>query len=445
MSPGASDRNVMPRVLAIVVFVLLTGEGGLVHTPLAQVQDFLLAPSWLKLPLWTYVKLVLLLVLGWKGRRPRLRAPQMDRALIGSLACVGLWTAVGAFRGGDLHQAGFQTFELINALALAFLIMAVMDTPRHYGMLLDTVVAAAAYRSVVAICAYAFVARHLPPDKVPECMTTHHDSVLFVTGLTILVVSAIERATKNARRLAWCFGPLILFAMHVNNRRLAWVSLVGALATLWVALPPSRSKRRVIRTLACAAPVIALYVGVGWGRSEAVFAPMRALASVSSRENASNRSRDNENDGLVATAREGGWLGAGFGREYIETDTSLSARSSFTQYRFIPHNSLLGLLAFAGVAGVAGILLPLPMSVFLNARTCRVAASPIVRVAAVVGVIEVAICMIQMYGDMGLFSGTTLTILAMAFATAGRLSSWSGAVPTPACRPRNTGVQGSRR
>ncbi|MFS8071584.1 MAG: hypothetical protein ACMG6S_34885, partial [Byssovorax sp.] len=49
---------------------------------------------------------------------------------------------------------------------------------------------------------------------------------------------------------------------------------------------------------------------------------------------------------------------------------------------------------------------------------------------------EVAICLNQMYGDMGLFSRTTLTILATALATSGRLSAWSGAWPTRAGRTK---------
>jgi hypothetical protein len=178
--------------------------------------------------------------------------------------------------------------------------------------------------------------------------------------------------------------------------------------------------------------VLLLYVAVGWGRPEPVFKPLQAFALVGSRDDLSTRSRDNENDGLVFTLASNGFLGTGFGKEYIETDTTLSARA-FTQYRYIPHNSLLALLAFTGMAGFTGIFLPIALSVFLNGRVCRVPnVAPAVRVAAAVGVAEVAVCLNQMYGDMGFFSRTTLTILATALATAGRLSAWSGAWPTSA-------------
>lgn len=422
----------MPRALAIVVFLILTVDSGLVHTPLVYVSDLLFTPSALKLPLWTYAQIGILLAYGGLGKKPLLRARPLDRALLGSVACFALWTLIGAVRGGNLTQAGFQTFELLGGVLLAFVLMAALKTPREYMRILDAVLAAAVFRAVAAILAYVFIARSLPWDKVPECMTSHHDSALFVTGIIILVAGAIEEVSRRSRSLALVLVPVLLVAVQVNNRRLAWVSLVGALLALFVALPGSRGKRRVRRVVAWAAPVLILYLAVGWGRSESIFKPLRAFASVTSRDDLSTRSRDNENEGLIYTLAQNGALGTGFGHEYIETDTSLSARA-FTQYRFIPHNSLLAALAFTGMGGFAGIFLPIALSVFLNGRICRAPrVTPAARVAAAVGVAEVAICLNQMYGDMGFFSRTTLTILATALATAGRLSAWSGAWPTRA-------------
>jgi hypothetical protein len=60
--------------------------------------------------------------------------------------------------------------------------------------------------------------------------------------------------------------------------------------------------------------------------------------------------------------------------------------------------------------------------------------APQARVVAVVAIAEVAICLNQMFGDMGFSGGTTLTILATALAAAGRLTASSGAWPTTAGR-----------
>lgn len=423
----------MPRALAVILFLMLTSEdpetyAGLMVTPLRWLE-LLFGASFLKLPLWTYAQIVLLLVLGWKGARPRLRAWPMDRAIVVSMASIALWGLLGVARGGSSQQAGFQTFCCLNGLLFALVLLAVMRTPEHHELLLKAIVAAAVYRSVMATGFYLFVVRDLAWNNAPSYMTAHHDSVLFVTGLVILIASAVERGTKHARALLVTLGPLIVLAIQLNNRRLAWMSLVAAIVVGYAMIPATPRKRRINRWMAMTLPVVALYVAVGWGRPEGIFKPLASFATVSSEKDASTKSRDNENEGLIFTFAQGPALGHGWGWEYIETDSTLSARE-FTQYRYIPHNSLLAILAFTGFLGFIGILMPVPVAVYLNTRTYRAATTPLVRVVAMVSVAEAAICFNQIYGDMGFFSRTTLAILATSLAAAGRVSAWSGAWPT---------------
>ena len=423
----------MPGVIAVILYLMLVAEDGMTYsnlmtTPFRWPYQLLFNASFLKLPVWTYVQLGLLVALGGKGLAPRMRARPMDRALLASIGCIGLWGLLAVFRSRNLPQAGFQTFCFLNAVAFCFLLLATMRTPAHHALLLKAIVAAAIHRSVMAIGFYVFVVRGLPWNVAPEYMTTHDDSVLFVTALMILIANVVERATRSPGGLLAVLGPLILGAIQVNNRRLAWMELVFAVAVAYALLPTSPRKRRVNRGMLVLLPVLVLYVAVGWGRSERIFKPLASFESASSDKDSSARSRDNENAGLIFTFKQGNILGTAWGTEYIETDSSLSARS-FLQYRYLPHNSLLGLLAFTGWLGFIGILMPLPISVYLNTRTYRTSDAPIVRVAAMVGVAEVAICLNQIYGDMGFFSRTTMAILVTGFATAGRLSAWSGAWP----------------
>lgn len=423
----------MPTALAVILYLMLTAEdsgvySGLMVTPFSWPESILFGSSFLKLPLWTYAQLGLLLALGGKGMAPRMRARPMDKALLASVVVVGLWAAIGAYRAGSFQQMGFQTFTFLNSIAFAFLLLAVMRTPAHYALLLKAIVVAAVQRSMLAIGFYFFVVKDLSWKNAPEFMTTHADSVLFVTGLAILVAAAIERATPHATALLVTLGPILLVAIQVNNRRLAWMGLVSAIVVAYAMLPPSPRKRRVNRLMLALLPAMVLYVAVGWGRTERIFKPLASFDSATSEKDASTKSRDNENDGLIFTFAQGPTLGTGWGMEYIETDSSLSARS-FTQYRYIPHNSLLALLAFGGWLGFLGVLMPVPVAVYLNTRTYRASSAPVARVVAMVGVAEAAICLNQIHGDMGFFSRTTMAILATGFASAGRLSAWSGAWP----------------
>ena len=423
----------MPTAVAVMFYLMLTAEdagvySGLMVTPFSWPEQIFFAASALKLPLWTYAQLGLLVALGGKGLAPRMRARPMDRTLLATAFAVALWAALGALRGGNVQQMGFQTFNLLNTILFAFVLLAVMRTPAHHALLLKAIVAAGVQRSVLALGFYFFVVRDLSWKNAPEFMTTHDDSVLFVTALTILGVNAVEGASRRSTALLVTLGPLLLGAIQVNNRRLAWMGLVSAIVIGYALLPTSPRKRRVNRLLLVALPFIALYVTVGWGRSERIFKPLASFDSATSDTDASTRSRDNENAGLIYTFAQGPALGTGWGVEYIETDSSLSARG-FLQYRYIPHNSLLAILAFGGWLGFIGIFLPVPVAVYLNTRTYRAASAPIVRVVAMVGVAEAAICLNQIYGDMGLFSRTTMAILAAGFASAGRLSAWTGAWP----------------
>jgi hypothetical protein len=442
----------MPRAIAVILFLMLTAEdvgvySSLLVTPFRWPEQLFFSASFLKLPIWTYAQLGLLVALGGKGLAPRMRARPLDRALLASVGCVALWAAIGAYRGGNLAQMGFQTFPFLNAIAFAFLLLAVLRTPAHHALLLKAIVAAAVERSIMAIGFYVFVVRNLPWNVAPEYMTSHDDSVLFTTALVILIAGAVEGAYRRAGVLLATLGPLILVAIQVNNRRLAWMELLAAVVVVYAMLPPSPRKRRVNRLMLAAIPLIVLYVGVGWGRTERIFKPLASFDSATSAKDASTRSRDNENAGLIFSFALGKTLGSGWGIQYIETDSSLSARG-FTQYRYIPHNSLLALLAFTGWLGFTGLLMPIPIAVYLNTRTYRATSAPLVRVVAVVGVAEAAICLNQIYGDMGFFSRTTLMILATGLAAAGRLSAWSGGWPmAPAPAPRDAAprLQGPQR
>jgi hypothetical protein len=425
----------MPTAVAVIFYLMLTAEdsgtySGLMVTPFSWPEHVLFAPTFLKLPLWTYTQLVVLVALGGKGLAPRMRARPMDRALLSTVGSVALWAALGMFRGGNTAQMGFQTFNLLNSVAFAFLLLAVMRTPAHHALLLKAIVVAAVQRSLLALGFYFFVVRDLSWKNAPEFMTTHDDSVLFVTALAILGAGAVERVSRRSMPLLLTLGPLILAAIQVNNRRLAWMGLASAIVIGYSMLPASPRKRRVNRILLACLPAAVLYVAVGWGRTERIFKPLASFDSATSENDASTKSRDNENAGLIFTFAQGPTLGTGWGIEYIETDSSLSARS-FLQYRYIPHNSLFAILAFGGWLGFIGILMPVPVGVYLNTRTYRAATLPVVRVVAMVGVAEAAICLNQIYGDMGLFSRTTMAIMAAGFASAGRLSAWTGGWPVP--------------
>jgi len=214
----------------------------------------------------------------------------------------------------------------------------------------------------------------------------------------------------------------IVLAIQYNNRRMAWVSLMGALLVTYFLVPVGPLKKKLNRTLLKLAPVIALYVIVGTGRTEGIFKPLQTLSSVKSDKDNSTKSRDNENMGLLVTLGVHPFMGWGWGQPYIEVDNSLSAGAvGFTQYRYLPHNSVLGLLAFTGVLGFAATWMVFPMSVLCNAYAAKHTSKSIIRMVGIVGAADVIVVINQCYGDLGLNFQTPMLVMASSLAAAVRL------------------------
>jgi uncharacterized membrane protein YagU involved in acid resistance len=103
----------------------------------------------------------------------------------------------------------------------------------------------------------------------------------------------------------------------------------------------------------------------------------------------------------------------------------------FELWRYVPHNSILGLLAFTGVLGFMGFWLAMPTAVFLNARVARLARDPTARTVASVGVSQAIVSCNQLYGDMGVHLPVAMYVIAVSYAMALRLPMLAGVWTTP--------------
>jgi hypothetical protein len=437
----------MRRTVYVLLFLVFTTESpmaytGLWATHMRYVDMLLFQQSPLKLPLFFFIQIGLLIAAAGNASARKARAAPMDRALTVSLLSVVVWTIVGALRGGKPWMAGWQLYGFVSAMLFAKLLIATMRTPQHFETLGKVIMAAALYRSVMAITFWFFFVHNvIYPNGPPPYMTTHDDTVLFVTGLVLAINNAVVRGTGKAIRFALLSAALIVPAIQFNNRRLAWASLGFALVVVYAMLPSGRVKRKVNWALVLLSPVLATYVAVGWGRPEGIFKPLRSFSTMTTHEDSSTLARNAENKGLLATLMRGSWIsGTGWGQEYVEIDSTYSIARFYKEWRYVPHNSIIGILAFTGVLGFSGLWLVFPVSVYLNSRTWRIAKTPIERIGSLTAITQVVICSNQMFGDMGLQSSTTMFMAASSFAVAGRLSAWSGAWPSarPA-RSRNEG------
>jgi hypothetical protein len=269
-----------------------------------------------------------------------------------------------------------------------------------------------------------------PLNTKPAYVTTHSDSMLFVLAVVVALALWNERRTLGTTLLCVGAVPIAMLGMIINNRRLAYVELaLSLIAILWI-VPWTAPKRALARAAIVLFPVVAIYAVVGWSSSSKVFRPVQIARSVISSDNdRSTQTRDIENFNLYITLKQNPLLGQGFGHEYSEVSRADDISVVFAQYRYIPHNSLLGLWAFGGLLGFTAVWLPLVAAVFLARRSYVRARRAEDRTAALMVVSTVIVYMVQAYGDMGLQSWESAILLGAALAVVGKLAVAVGAWP----------------
>jgi hypothetical protein len=417
------------RFVQILFFLVWVDEAHSVYTeymwaPFRWVAEWLIDPVSNVRPL----DVLLLLVLGYsviaKGAFKVATVRPMKRTILGALGVTLLALAYGLSTGGNSWAAGWQVYLPFSMVLASFTIAATHHRAEHFIGLLKAFVAAGLVHALMGIIFHLFYRRSIYPD--PGFDTTHHDTVIWTASVGLLVLLALRFPTPRNRLVAGVLVPLLLVAIQFNTRRLAYVSLIANMVTLYFVLPASRLKRAVQRVALGMIPVLLLYVVIGWGRPEGIFRPLKSFQTVSTDEDKSTKARNMENLGLIATATKYGWvMGSGWGQKYVEV-SSLYAIYNFKLWPYVPHNSVLGLFAYTGYVGFMGFWMVFPMSAFFNARVARQAKRPIDQYMSTVALMQVVSCANQWYGDMGSFSIVTMYTLSSSLAIALRLPIASG-------------------
>jgi hypothetical protein len=428
------------RVLTYLTCLLFVEENDQCIYALNWISPFGWAHDlfYLKLPyqirLYDHVLAVcLVLALGRPdGKGPRVQP--MRSTLLLALGTIVAWFIYGMARDGSNFRWGcWQIYLPVSGVLFAFTIAAVYRTPEHYAMLAKAVLVAAAYRAIMCLL-YYYLEIRTSLVKNQEYMTSHDDSVLWVVAIFILLIRVLRTTRLLERVGALLFMGVLVFAIQYNGRRLAWVSLAMGLVVFLLLLPPgSKALRRMKRAVMVMAPIMGLYVSIGWGRKDAIFKPLAAFSTITTEQDDSTKSRNYENVGLLTTARSNGWLvGTGWGHEYEPLSLKYDLSKVFAIWRYIPHNSILGLLTFMGVLGYTGYWLTFPTGIFLNSRIAHMAKSQAARDLGIIGAVQMVVCVNQYFGDMGLFSYKAVYVMGASYAIALRTPILADAWPAGA-------------
>ena len=418
-------------LIRILVFLMYVDEGGkslTVYADSKMFTPFEWVNGWFFEPIAKVRPFDLIFFLILLSAGARVRVKPMKNMLLLAVATTLTWFVLGVIlRGGDMKGGSWQVYMMVIAPMFAFAIAATHTKAIHYRQLAVVIIAAGVYRAIMCLIFYFGYVRG--GNVYFQVLTNHYDTVLWVSCIALLTVNFLERRNTAAKAAAFVIIPLLLPAIHFNNRRLAWLSLATSMVALFLAMPASAAKRRLKRWGVLLLPVVGLYVAVGWGRTEKIFKPLASFTSVSSTPDASALARNVENLGLIATASYSPRSGTGWGHKYVEISNKYSIADLMELWQYVPHNSILGLFAFTGVIGMIGYWLVFPTTFFFHARTARLARDPLHRSIGLAGVMVSLTCVNQMFGDMGIFSPVTMYTMGISWAAALRIPAEAGVWP----------------
>lgn len=339
----------------------------------------------------------------------------------------------GVVTGGVVGNAYWQVRQLIYIPVFAWLLTEALQGNDAYREVGRIVVAAALVKTAVGLFFHFAIAG--PRGLHPPFLTTHSDTMLFCLAIIVVFVRFLEEpGLANLRRCLWII-PLVLSAVWLNNRRVAWVGLFGALLVVWLLTPWSRIKRRLVTVSLFAFPLLMLYVAAGWGSTAPAFKPVASIRTLVATKDgtraadSSTRSRQIENFNLAQTLLRHP-IGTGLGHPYEEVVKGPDISRDFALYRYIPHNSVLWLMTAGGPVGFFALWSLFVVGIFLAARSYRRATAPDHRAAALSALCAQLLFLVQAWGDMGTQNWSTTWLLAAALAVSGRLAVSTGAWPS---------------
>lgn len=355
---------------------------------------------------------------------PETARPLTKFALVSFGTLMGL-LMLGIATHGDSTNALWQTQKLLYVPVMFALMSATFRGPKDHTLIGGLIIAAATVKALLAV----YVRGVLGPE--PPYVTTHADSLLFATAFSIPVARLLIAANKKSLQLCLLVLPVLTAGMIANGRRLVWVEVTIAAVIVLMMTPWTPIKRAMVRGLVLLLPVMPVYLAAGWNSGSAIFKPVKTFRSIAdSKSDRSTETRDIENFNLIFTLKQNSIIPLGFGHEYTELVQADDISQFFQQYRYIPHNSVLGLWAFAGVLGFTGVWLVIGVAVFMAARAYRRTRDVDHQTAALSCITAIFIYLMQAYGDMGLVNWNGVFIISSVMVVAGKLAIATGAYPS---------------
>jgi hypothetical protein len=370
--------------------------------------------------LWLVLLTAIWFLRGLQQGTLRLRPVACQAAWVLAAATIGLTFVLGLQQGGDVKAALWEVRALGYLLGLGWLVPQILERPRDVRIVLWTVVLALGAKALQGLYRYFVVLRM--QLALEDTFLAHEDPIMFIPLFFLLVTLRHYRVAPRLTRALMVAAPVMLVALVLTQRRVAYVALPLCGLAFLVQLSPDA--RRAFARLAAPAAVLGLvYVAVFFGSSSPLARPIDRALQLVDDTNTSNQYRLLETANLRYTVLAHPW-GLGFGHPFeIRHDLP----KVWVFWDVIPHNQILWIWAKSGTLGFILVMFYFARVLAESTWAARRLADPLFRaIAPVIGVTIVS-QLIASYYELQLIYGRNMVYVGTLVGLLGPIVTWGGA------------------
>lgn len=314
----------------------------------------------------------------------------------------------GILGHGDWDRSLWELRPQVYGLVTFFMAANMVQKREHLKHLAVVFFIAVAFKVGVALYRY-FVTLH-GNDASYEAIMAHEESYFFALFIFAAGAAVIwgQGLTKQLKFLMIAGAAMSLFALVVNHRRAAEISLIAGVGTVMLLAIRFDEANRT-RWLGLSLVTVfaaALFVFVYWdhtnGLTGQLIRPVRSMFYPDPRDYLSNIYRVAEDGNIWLAFRSSPLFGIGFGIPMPVVYPMADISKDYPLWNYIPHNTLLWIGMRMGAIGYAAFWGLVAMAVLQACRQLAKGRDPLLNTFAAFAVAAIVAEIFQGYSDLQL-------------------------------------------
>jgi hypothetical protein len=332
---------------------------------------------------------------------------------------IALTFLYGVRTGGDVKIALWEVRAFGYLFILSWLLPQIIERRRDLRLILWVFTVGLGAKALQGLYRY-FVTLRMQID-LEETFLAHEDPVMFIPLFFLFATLLHYRAAPRLQRALLFATPVMLVALVLTQRRIAYVSLPLCVVFFLLQLSPA-PRRTLVRLGLPVAMAGALYVALFFGSDSPAARPIDRALQLFDTTNTSNSYRVVEMENLRITVRMHPW-GIGFGHPF-EIQYDLPQVWGFWDY--IPHNEILWIWVKSGTMGFIVVMFFFARLIAEATWAHKRLRDPLL--CAVAPVIGLAIVnqLIASYFDLQLTFGRNMIYLGTLLGLLEPIERWGG-------------------